>query len=313
MYHFLIATDGSYLADYCFDYVGRMYGEVPGVKITVIHVSEKVSAAFCGGVMTAKAMSQSMKKAEEDEKNIARESERILERSKSLLEHSGFESGNIETVTLKKGQSVSSTLVKYATKGLFDAVLAGRRGLGHVMSYFIGSVSYNMLQTVNKIPVWFLEKPIDSRRVLVAIDNCEQCMRVADHAAYVFRNVKDVEITLLHVVHGLIPGLHKSSEISLDDYKNFNNELAEDALRDIIPGVKDIFQSNGFDMKRVNVVVEKCSSSVASELVAEYKKGGYGTIVMGRRGISGWEAMFPGSVSDRLTHSEIQGCLAIVC
>jgi nucleotide-binding universal stress UspA family protein len=64
-------------------------------------------------------------------------------------------------------------------------------------------------------------------------------------------------------------------------------------------------------MDRVNIRVEKSGRSVAVELMSEFSRGGYGTLVMGRRGVGGWEAMFPGSVSDRVMHSDIKGCIAI--
>ena len=310
-YHFLVATDGSHLADYSAEYLGFMYGALKDTEITVLHVTEPAPTWMYGSAVTSKGMAESIKKSRQIAEKDAEEASKIVEHTSMLLKRNGFKPENIKTVIMQRGQSSAAAIINYAKKGLFDAVLAGRRGLGHMMSYFIGSVSYNMLQIMKDVPVWFMEQPIYSKRVLVALDNCEECMKVADHAAYVFKDVEGVEITLLHVIHGLVPGLRSERAGGFQDVEDLYGELRADTEREIFPAVKEIFEDNGFDMERVKIKLEKCGRPIAGEVVSEFVSGGYGTLVMGRRGISGWEAMFPGSVSDRIMHSDIKGCIAI--
>ena len=309
--HFLVVTDGSFLSDYSAAYLGGMYGGLEDMEFTVLHVAEPAPSWMYGRAVTAKGAAESLKKAEEVAEKNAERAAAMVEHTANLLAGQGFRPENIRKVVLPRGGSVAATIMSYAKKGLYDAVLAGRRGIGHVMSYFIGSVSYNMLQIMKDVPVWFLEEPIESRKVLVALDNCGECMKVADHAAYVFRDVRDVEITLFHVVHTLVPGVHYGRRGDFADIDSFYDELRADAVKEVFPMARGIFESNGFDMDRVNIRIEKSGRSVAVELMSEFSRGGYGTLVMGRRGVGGWEAMFPGSVSDRVMHSDIKGCIAI--
>ena len=76
--------------------------------------------------------------------------------------------------------------------------------------------------------------------------------------------------------------------------------------------VRNIFRDAGFNPKSVEIKIKKGSTGVTQDIFTEYEDGEYGTLVIGRRGVGGWEAIFPGSVSNRLLHTHTKGALWIV-
>ena len=100
--------------------------------------------------------------------------------------------------------------------------------------------------------------------------------------------------------------------MSFDEIEKFVAEASEKEVKALLSGTKEIFVSAGVDPSCVDVKIKHGSTGVASDIMHEYKNGGYGTLVIGRRGIGGWEAIFPGSVSNKLMNSVEKGAVWIV-
>ena len=144
------------------------------------------------------------------------------------------------------------------------------------------------------------------KKILVAIDDSENAMRVVEFIAKFFTT--DTSITLFNVVPDtaalcemnspeLTPYFisQQSSFCVLEDKKK---ELVNEALQK----AKEILLGAGFDEKHLNIKSEVIKKGVARDIVKEAQSG-YSTIVMGRRGVSGIKEFILGSVSQKVFNS----------
>nr|WP_258539244.1 universal stress protein [Dissulfurirhabdus thermomarina] len=176
----------------------------------------------------------------------------------------------------------------------------------------MGSVTYGLVQQLHDLPLWLVDTPARSRRVLLALDNCEPCLKVVDHAAHMLAGIPGLELTILHVIPRFQPFFSKADTVALDALDSLSIRRAEATLRPLLERASGILREAGVDPGAVSIKVKRGGTSAYKEILTEFRGGGFGTLVVGRRGVGGWEALFPGSVSDRLLHGLRNGALWVV-
>ncbi len=311
--HILAATDGSSCANRALQYAANLYRDVDDVNITLITVAEPVPRYLQSGFSSASGELGRLDKIEEFMNRREDECRRILDAGERRLVNAGFPKERIEKREIIQSQGIARDILFTARRGKYDAVLAGRRGLGNVAAYFAGSVSRELVEYGKHTPVWLVDEPADNpRHVLAAVDACEICLRVLDHAAFALAGIEGVRITVFHVIPKFRPFISSEDKMSFDEIEKFVAEASEQEVKALLSGAKEIFVSAGVDPSCVDVKIKHGSTGVASDIMHEYKNGGYGTLVIGRRGIGGWEAIFPGSVSNKLMNSVEKGAVWIV-
>jgi len=310
--HILIATDGSPNAKKAIQYAADLYADVADVDVTLLTVAEPLPALLTQGGTTFQGESKRLRRLEEIDRQRERECNDILERGKALLERSGFPAGRVHTKAVPKSSGVVSEILREARNGLYDALVVGRRGLGRLASYFIGSISGGVLQQVKNLPVWIVDEITRSKRVLVAVDACEECLKVVDHASFALAGIKDIQITIFHVIPKFRPFLASEDAASYTDVETALSSYSEERIKTLLSGVHELFGNAGFTKESVEVKIKHGSTGVARDILDRYQKGEYGTLVVGRRGIGGWEAIFPGSVSGKLLTNVPDGAVWVV-
>ncbi|MGD9505415.1 MAG: universal stress protein [Syntrophobacteraceae bacterium] len=134
-------------------------------------------------------------------------------------------------------------------------------------------------------------------KMLVSIDLSENSLRAVDYVGEMLACHSDAEITLLHVIK------EPSSDIVLDDAERHEQvERLRVEMLALMEEAAKRLTSRGIVEKRVCLKIQACKSpvSVAELILAEQELGGYGTIVVGRRGMSKKEEFLFGSVSSKV-------------
>jgi len=145
------------------------------------------------------------------------------------------------------------------------------------------------------------------KKILVALDDSENAMRAVDFVATHFTS--DCKITLFSVQQSS----EKISEIRgpeltpyfMSQKSAFATIEAQKKLR-IEEAQKNAWErlrSAGFKEQDIVVRSELVKKGIARDIISEARSGGYGTVVIGRRGLSGIEECFLGSVSQKVLHS----------
>jgi 2,4-dienoyl-CoA reductase-like NADH-dependent reductase (Old Yellow Enzyme family)/nucleotide-binding universal stress UspA family protein len=119
------------------------------------------------------------------------------------------------------------------------------------------------------------------KNILVTMDGSENAAMGAAYAADILRNRKDVKLTLLHIQkEGSIP-----------------NEVE---VRKMMDMAKALLLEAGIPKKAITVKLLPKRMGVARDILNELDEGGYGTVIIGRRGISKAEQFLLGSVSNKI-------------
>lgn len=131
-------------------------------------------------------------------------------------------------------------------------------------------------------------------KVLIATDLSENSLKAVDYVADMIRCHDSAHITLLHVIREPSPDIMGDAK----DRQRYVENTRADTLR-IMEDIGSRLAAKGVPEDRIRLKIQVCRRpvSIAELILHERETGGYGTIVVGRRGISKREAFLFGSVS----------------
>lgn len=176
---------------------------------------------------------------------------------------------------------------------------------------FLGSVSYNIVQGIENTPMWVVGGDIRSQKMLLAVDGSENSRKALDYAA-AFAVTNGAEVTLFTVVREFRLDF---LDISTPRGAEIETRIVEELERD----VQGMFTSYKKRLERAEVDTKLISSKYtlqsrtrAGDILKQAKEGNYGTIIMGRRGLSKVHEFFLGRVTTKVLHRAAGFALWIV-
>jgi nucleotide-binding universal stress UspA family protein len=150
-------------------------------------------------------------------------------------------------------------------------------------------------------------------QVLLAYDNSQQALRAVEYVGQMFGRVDNVKVTLFGV-YDKLPEYEmidtpfteqvKARISALERVRAKGRENLEEAKKHLV--------RMGFSPDQVKVKYVEKTKSVAKDIIDEVKKGGYGTVVMGRRGVSNLTGMLFGSVSSGVIGNLVGATICVV-
>ena len=191
----MIAVDDSRHSKNAVRYIARLSGRIEDLAVVLFTVQPMISQ-FLVDEARKKVASQKELKAVM-EKNAATAMD-LLESYRKAMVEQGVDSSRIQLVTHPRKLDIAKDTIEYAQEGRFDALVIGRRGISGLQELFMGSVSSNIAQNSNVIPVWIVGGDITPARFLVAVDGSDYSLRAIDHLAFTM-SAADVSLTFLHV------------------------------------------------------------------------------------------------------------------
>ncbi|MDL1969371.1 MAG: universal stress protein [Candidatus Desulfofervidaceae bacterium] len=147
-----------------------------------------------------------------------------------------------------------------------------------------------------------------AKKILIAIDGSEASMKSLWYVSETIGGCKEIKITLLSI----LPEVSKGLENLLGpDYINaipgFRDKVGnieqlkrqrEDEMKAALERGKELLKKTGIPEENIDIKVRSKKEGIAKDILRELEKGGYDTIVVGRRGLTG--AFFMGSISDKI-------------
>ncbi|NDY43004.1 universal stress protein [Dissulfurirhabdus thermomarina] len=141
------------------------------------------------------------------------------------------------------------------------------------------------------------------RRLLVAVNDTETAMRAVRYVGEIAGCTAGMEVTLLHVYPEPPPDYYTAGR-SLDDYRG----LKEAEARRLFQRVTDLLGAHGIPRGQVRALARMSDGRTISDaILQELAAGGYGTVVLGKRGVSKAEEFLFGSVSTTVVR-RASGC-----
>ena len=141
------------------------------------------------------------------------------------------------------------------------------------------------------------------KKILLAVDASENAKRAAEYVAEIIGASPEFEITLLYVV--------RYSEMDIfPDEESWRKKIDQEkhSAYSLLDDIRELIVHKGVRNEIVSQEVLGISSfSIAQAIMDFQRKGKFGTIVVGRRGMSKAEEFLFGSISNKIVHYA-KGC-----
>ncbi|GBC59900.1 hypothetical protein DENIS_0842 [Desulfonema ishimotonii] len=291
----LLAVDPSMNSKYAIRYAVKMADHISELSYTLLHVQPHISQFLLDEARTdfrAQSALQSLKR-----KN-AEKSDAMLKQYRADMVGMGVAEGRIEIQNKTRSIGLAKDIIDVAQEKRYDAVVVGRRGLSKVEEIFMGSLTVKLVEHSQVVPLWVVDGKVEAEKIMVAIDGSESSLRALDHVSFMFRNNPDVRITLLHVMPRL-------KDYCLTDYFVDDAELEavisegdKKTIEHFMALAYKKFSESGISKDQIDIRQVKRSGRIGETIVEAAVTGGYGTVVLGRRGAD--KAFFMGSVSSHV-------------
>ena len=291
---FLIAVDGSphslnavgYAAQYC---------EPAGIKVNLMHVIPPAPEAlldlgkehFFKDTMRAHRI--------EWNRNAEKIAQHFLNRALDLLVVGGVPKNDVAVILQERKVGIARDIIEESLRG-YIAIVVGRGGLSRPGQPFLGSVSNKIVEKIQDIPVWVIGRDIRTKRMLLAVDASANARKAVNYVGTVAA-ASEAEITLFHVVRKF--GYLDDPTLRHGEIEGFWEEVKSDIPR--------MFRSYRVSLEKAGIAALRISSeamldslSRSGDIIREAHKGAYGTIVIGRRGLSKVRDFLMGRVTSKV-------------
>jgi len=304
----LIAVDDSRHSENALRYAASLRETVSDLKLVLFHVQPTISQYLLDEARTKPGANAQLKKLMKKNEQSA---QALLEKYKALLTTRGVPDADIDLLTLPRKSGAAKDILEYSTAMQVDAILLGRRGLSGLAETFLGSVSANVVENSQLIPVWLVDEKSASKTVMVAVDGSESSLRAVDHLSFILGGNTDVNLSFFHVA----PRLQDFCPI---DFEDTDTATLETIIQQGDKACIDRFFAHarkklaelGFKDNQIHINVKEGGFRVGKAIIDAYRQGKYGTLVIGRRGMD--KKFFTGSVSRYLINQFSDGALWVV-
>jgi nucleotide-binding universal stress UspA family protein len=120
-----------------------------------------------------------------------------------------------------------------------------------------------------------------------------------DHAGFILSG-SDCPVTLFHALRDLRGFVPRALYADEPEIAALWKSKAGEAIAPAAAKAEAILIQNGLSKSRISHRVVKGTRSVDQDILKSAHKGEFGTIVMGRRGLTGMQEFFMGSVSRKV-------------
>ena len=292
----VVTLDGSENAQRSLDYLELIYGSKHNLEVTLKHVLPSLPPILADDRSMKRETAIKLKALENKSIRVA---EKILSNAKSVLIQKGFDEDRVHTVFRKKDMGIAQDICAWVESKRADAVLITTRGRSRLETFFMGEVSGKLLEYCRVCPVWILEGAVTSNKILIAIDSSENALRAVDHAGFMISGT-DCEVTLFHTMRNLNRFVPLEVLEEAPELEQLWKSKAGQEIEPYMKKAKEMLLEAGLKETQISTKVVDGSRNAASDLLEEARSNGYGTIVLGRRGLSGVKEFFMGSVTSKV-------------
>ena len=156
-----------------------------------------------------------------------------------------------------------------------------------------------MVECCQNMPVWVTGGAIKSKKVLICVDSSDNSLRAVNHAGLMLAGT-DCTLTIFHTIRHIMSFIPKELLDEAPDLEEIWQKRAGSEMTPFIEESKAMLVNAGIGEERIEIKIINGTGSAARDILDEAKEGDYGTIVLGRRGISKMKELFMGSVTNKV-------------
>ncbi len=220
----------------------------------------------------------------------------FMDKSRQILLEAGFPQELITVKIQQRKLGIARDIIIESQDG-YSAVVVGRKGLSKLKDIVLGSVANRLIEKLTHVPVWVVGGRPEPEKILLALDSSEGSMLAVDHVGAMVGG-SNPEVTLLHV----IKGMDSPQMIFYLDYEQDLIKEVKKEMQSVFDEAKTRLTNSGLDPSHIKTKFIPGAGSRSIAIYEEAKQGGYGTIALGRRGLSKVEEFFMGRVSNKVIH-----------
>jgi len=265
-------------------------------RIVLFHVYSAVPESFYDLEKDPRSSStvQNVRAWESRQKQVIQD---YMQKAKQMLLYSGFSEDGVTVKIQKRKKGIARDIIREAGEDYF-AVVARRRGMTGMRGIVLGSVATKLLEKLSFIPFIMAGRAMPGNKILLAFDGSEGAMRAVDFVGSILGGY-NFNVGLINVIRGDGETYPRYKHIfSPKDH----TELVKNEMALAFDEAKTKLIESGFKADRVSTKIITGAYSRARAIVDETKQEGYGTIVLGRRGVSRPRDFFIGRVTNKVIH-----------
>ncbi len=222
----------------------------------------------------------------------------FMENARERLVAAGYKKDAVDIQIHNQRIGIARDILKEAEEGAYKAVVMRRRGAGALETIVVGSVANKLLGKLTCCPLIIAGRRELNNRVLLAVDGSTASFKAVDFVAETLGGL-GYSVGLLHVIRGFGNLVPENPEFMMPSE---SVELAHDEMMRLFGDIREKLILAGFDENHIEEKIITGINSRAGAIVEEAKAGNYGTIVVGRKGLSRVQEFFMGRVSTKVIH-----------
>ena len=275
----LLAVGDERTASYTLRFLKEVFEQFCDLKLTLFYVAPRKAS----WAIDAKDLVPRGKGYDEMEAHTRTRGVKAVDDAvRWIHDIAGCSGANVQTKVIHSRKGTVRELVDEAHKGLYDALILGKRAFTWFEEVFENSVTHEMLWQDIDFPIWICRKPPAHPRhdILLCLDGSDASLRMVDHAGYMLADEPRHTFTLFHVAKSLR---------NEDSARIFDEALA-------------LLTENGIAEERIELKLVSGTNPVKAT-ITEAMEGHYSAVGVGRHneaGPSRMQSMFPSSVTVRL-------------
>ncbi|MCF8142323.1 MAG: universal stress protein [Deltaproteobacteria bacterium] len=279
----LVALDGSESALQTVEYLSKL-PSLQDREIVLFTVFAKVPEAYWD-LKSAPALKPRVMEIQSWQSQRSLDLDAYMKAAGDVLLNAGFSPERVNIVIHERQTGIARDIIQEARKG-YEAVVAGKRGMGKIAGIVLGSVAMKLLQGITFAPLILVGKDPRSGKIMVGFDGSEDAMDAVRVVAAILGG-SGWEVNLTHIIRY---GEEQREAIA----------EAEQQIAGAMDQAMELLMAADVSRDLITTQIITGVTSRSETLVKEARQGGYGTIAVGRRGLSRVSAFFMGRVSNKV-------------
>lgn len=280
----LLAYDGSDLALDSVRYIGEVFPR-DRAEVVIFYVETKIPRSFWRMEKELDFRFQSPQirasMAERKKKiNLA------MGKAEQILLDSGLPPQSIHPRIHIKNQGIVQDIIEESHQG-YDALVIGRKGHSRIKDFFMDTLPMKLLGKIKNIPLIVVGKKRNHKNILVAFDGTREIIKAVKSVSSLI-NTSGCELLLCHSQH------------RKHLFGRPEKEAPEEAAADMFNLPMDYFLEAGFSSDQISFEVIADEKNPTHCILNKARYGNYGTIIIGRRGLTPLKRLMFGRVGNRI-------------
>ena len=292
----VVTVDGSEKSLKSLDYFRLLFGPDHALEVTLLYILPTLPPILMDEKKKDKAVAQKLKVVEEKNIQLA---EQILSAAKKAMLDKGFRENCIKTVYRNKEIGIARDICRWADSRRVDAIMISTRGRTRLQDFFMGEVSRRVMEYCPACPTWLLEPVVKKKGVLVCVDNSDNALRAVEHAGFMLSGT-DCPVILFHSTRKL--GRFVPQEIikEMPELESLWKDVDQEHVAPFMEKAYEMLLKAGIHEDRISRKIVDGSRSAANDIKKAASRYDCGTIVVGRRGLTGIKELMMGSVCRKI-------------